>query len=352
MDKLRVGIVGLGHVAQVCHLPGMSTSRNVEVVAAAELQDSILREVVSRWDLTPYKDCGTMLSEEALDIACVLTGPRHSAEVAGRAADAGVNVLVEKPMALTIEEAESIASKCLKSEVKLFYGESFRFFPTLRKAKEILDTGRLGELQLLLETVVCGTGAHGFEAYGIYPDGAAGSGPMGLTDHGIHLVDIFRWLAGSELAWVFGRGNRAGSRPATEFMTLGADGGAVAQFVANEATVPSDLPGEGIHSIGPYDGGGPAWDPNPINFRIHCAEGALRAFPYANKLFLFSADGQEEVDVMDCPHPGQFGLQIDSFARSIVEDKDPEITSDDGIAALKAILGAYESFERSTLVRL
>ena len=341
-----MGIIGLGHVAQVCHLPGTAAAKLAEAVAGAELQKDLLKEVSTRWNLIAYRDYEDMLNQEALDIACVLTGPRHSAKIASRVADAGVHVLVEKPMALSIEDAKLIARRCQENEVKLFYGESFRFFPTLRKVKEILVSGQLGEFQLLLETVVGGTGATDFEAYGIYPEGAPGSGPMGLTDHGIHMVDIFRWFAEDEVAWVFGRGNRAGSPPMAEFMTMGTEGGAVAQFVGNEATVPSNLPGEGIHSLGPYEGGGPAWDSNPISFRIHCTEGALRAFPYANKLFQFSADGQEEVTVEDCPHPGQFGLQIDSFARSVIENEEPEVTSNDGIMALRVILGAYEGFKR------
>ncbi|UCE44933.1 MAG: Gfo/Idh/MocA family oxidoreductase, partial [Methanobacteriota archaeon] len=301
--------------------------------------------VCARWGLNAYGDYEEMIRLEAPDIVCVLTGPKYSADVACRAADAGVNILVEKPMALTVDEAEAIADRCRVNDVELFYGESFRFFPTLRKAKEILDSHQLGELQLILETVVGGIGASGFEEYGIYPEGGPGSGPMGLTDHGIHLVDIFRWFADEEEAWVFGRGNRAGAPPKTEFLTMGTESGAIAQFVGNEATVPSDRPEEGIESLGPYDGGGPAWDPNPISFRIHCAEGALRAFPYANKLYRYSTEGQDQVEVMDCPHPGQFGLQIDSFAKSVIDGTEPEITSDDGIKALRAVLGAYDCFK-------
>ncbi|UCE92235.1 MAG: Gfo/Idh/MocA family oxidoreductase [Methanobacteriota archaeon] len=352
MDRLRVGVIGLGHVAQVCHLPGMAMSKHVDVVAGAELQEDILQNVCARWDLSPYRDYETMLREEALDIACVLTGPKHSAAVASSVADAGVNVLIEKPMALRMEEAEAISDRCRERGVQLFYGESFRFFPTLRKAKDILDSGAVGELRLLLETVVLGRGAREFEEYGIYPEGAPGSGPMGLTDHGIHMVDVFRWLSGLELSWVVGRGNRAGSPPLTEFMTIGTEEGAIAQFVGDEATVSSSLPGEGIQCPTPYEGEGPAWDPSPISFRIHCSEGALRAFPYANKLYLFGREGHEEIEAQDCPHPGQFGLQIDSFARSLVDHDEPEITSRDGIAALRAILGAYDSFESSTVVRL
>lgn len=69
-------------------------------------------------------------------------------------------------------------------------------------------------------------------------------------------------------------------------------------------------------------------------------------FPYANELSLFSADGQGRIDVLDCTHPGRFGLQIDSLAESATEDLEPELTAVDGIKALKVILDAYDVLER------
>ena len=98
-----------------------------------------------------------------------------------------------------------------------------------------------------------------------------------VTDHGIHLVDVFRWLTGSEVEWVFGRGVRSGQPPTTEFLTMIFKNGTIGQLTYNEATYPSDMPYEGIFSWGPYDGGGVSkWEPTPGNFRIHGTKGALR----------------------------------------------------------------------------
>ncbi|MCJ7490100.1 MAG: Gfo/Idh/MocA family oxidoreductase [Thermoplasmata archaeon] len=351
MRKLKVGFIGLGHVAQACHLPGMKTCANTEAVAGAELRKDLRESVCSKWGIKPYENFQDMIRKEDLDIACVTTGPRFSPAVTEQVAEAGVNVLVEKPMAFTLEEARSMIDRCSRHSVKLFYGESFRFFPTCSKAKEMIDAGQLGDVSLILETFVGGSGAKNYEEYGIYPSGAPGAGPMGLTDHGIHLVDLFRWFTSSEVEGVFGRGNRAGQPPATEFLTMKSAGGAIGQFVCNEATYSSDLPGEGIFSWGPYESaGGPAWDPHPVNLRIHGTEGALRVYPYPNKLFYFREDEQKEIKVMDRPHPAQFGLQMDSFAQSILSDETPEVTGEDGFRALQIILAAYESFERLRII--
>jgi len=351
--KCRVGFIGLGHVSQACHLPGYEGVENVEVVAGAELREDVLRRVSSEWGFRGYTSYEEMMRREDLDIACVTVGPRFSREVTERAAEHGVNVLVEKPMALTLEDARSMIAKCEREGVKLCYGETYRFLPACRRAKEMIDEGALGDLLLLMEKVIGGRGPEHFRFYHIYPDGAPGSGGMGLIDHGIHLVDVFRWFAGSPVEWVFGRGNRVGRPPGTEFLTMKFKSGAIGQLVYNEATYPSDMPHEGIFSWGSYWAQGkPGWDPHPRDFRVHGTKGALRIFPYANKMFLFAEGRQEQVRLPDSPHPHHFGLQIESFARSVLNDEEPEVTGVDGLKALQIILAAYESYENQKIVKI
>ena len=90
-----------------------------------------------------------MLIKENLDIACVLTPPGVRRQITEKIAEHGVNVLVEKPMALTLEDAKSMILKCQKENVKLCYGETFRFMPTCIKAKNMINNGLLGDLFLL-----------------------------------------------------------------------------------------------------------------------------------------------------------------------------------------------------------
>ena len=348
-----MGIIGLGHVAQMCHLPGYRGVEVIDVVAGAELREDILSKVSSEWGFKGYRDYLEMLDKEDLDIACVTTGPKYAREITEKAAERGVNVLVEKPMALTLDDAMAMIEKCKEEGVKLCYGETFRFFPTFMRAKEMIDEGALGDLQLLLEIALGGRGLDNFQPYAVYDEGDPGSGSMGLTDHGIHLVDVFRWLAGSDVEWVFGRGNRAGRPPIAEFLTMKFHDGAIGQLVYNEATYPSDLPNEGIFSWGAYFAGGVSrWEQSPGSVRIHGTEGALRIFPYANKMFIFNEGGQRQIRVQDRPHPAHFGLQIESFAKRLLKGEEPEVTGLDGLKTLQIILAAYESFETKKIIAI
>ncbi len=232
MKKCRVGVIGLGHVAQVCHLPGYRGIKNIEVVAGAEIRADILKHMSAEYGFKGYADYEDMFRKEKLDIACVLAGPKLAREITAKSAEYGVHVLIEKPMALNLEDARAMIKIFKKAGVKLFYGETYRFFPTIQKAKEMIESGRLGDISLLLENWIGGRGLEKFELYQIYPAGAPGAGGNGLTDHGIHTVDIFAWLTGSAVEWVFGRGNRAGDCPATEFLTLKFKNGAIAESYA------------------------------------------------------------------------------------------------------------------------
>jgi UDP-N-acetylglucosamine 3-dehydrogenase len=359
MRKLRVGLIGLGGVAEV-HLAGYKEVNQIEVVAGAEIQKDRLNNMVKKWGIKGYTNYEEMLDKAKLDIACVLTPPRYHREVTEKAAEYGINVLCEKPMAVTLDDAKAMIAKCEKEGVKFCYGSSYRFLPACRKAKEMIDGGLLGDVSILMEVFIGGQGPKNWHDLGPdhYPLGGPGGGGMGLVDHGIHLVDTFRWLIQSEVESVMGRGNYSGQPPNTELLTMIFKNGAVGQLVYNEATYPSDMPYEGIFSWGGgwdisgnlISGGG--WNAQPGSIRVHGEKGALRIFYYANKLFLFGNGKQEQIRVMDRPMPSNFALQMESFSTRLQRGDDPEVAGVDGLKALQIILAAYESFESQKIVQI
>lgn len=357
MKKLRVGLIGLGIVSEA-HLEGYKEVDQIEVVAGAEIRKDRLEQMEERWGFKGYLNYEEMLKKETLDIACVLTPARYHREVTEKVADYGVNVFCEKPMAMTLDDARAMITKCEKEGVKLCYGETYRYLCACRKAKEMIDQGKLGNISFLIEIFVGGKGLENFRDAGPqhYPLGGPGGGGMGLVDHGIHLIDMFMWLTGSEVESVFGRGNYSGKKPGTEYLTMVFKNGAVGQLVYNEATYSSEMPYEGIFGWGgSWDinynlihGGG--WDAQPGNFRVHGEKGALRIFHYANKLFFFGEGKEEQIRVVDRPMPSNFALQMESFVEKLRRGEEPEVTGLDGMKSLQVVLAAYESFETQKIV--
>ena len=357
MKKLRVGLIGLGNVAQA-HLQGYKEVEQIEVVAGADLQKDRLHQVSERWCIKGYTDYEEMLRKENLDVACVLTPPSKHREITEKVAEHKVSVLCEKPMALTLDDARSMIAKCRKEGVKLCYGETFRFLGACLKAKEMIEKGFLGDIFLLMEILLVGRGIQHWQPTIYSPVGSPGITNWGLMEHGIHLVDVFRWFTGSEAESVFGRGTYSGEPPGTEYLTVRFKNNAIGQLIYNEATVPSDMPYEGMFSWGlgwglaGELGSQSSWEAHPMNIRIHGGKGALRVYFYANKLFFFGEDRQEQIRVLDRPHPGNFGLQMESFAKRLMRGEEPEVTGVDGLKALQIILAAHESFKTQKIIRI
>ena len=359
MNRLRVDVGVCGGVASV-HLAAYQGLESIEVVAGADVSEDGLTEVRQKWGIRTYSNLEQMLDSERLDIACVCVPARYHREVTETVASRGVHVLIEKPLAVTIEDAEAIIEVCNAAGVKLYYGSTYRGLTAVRKAREIIQAGGIGEVSLCTEFAIGGSGFDNFEDMGPhhYPLGGPGGHGMGIVDHGIHLVDIFSWLLGSEVNSVYGRGNISGASPASEYLVMNFANGAVGQLIANGISFPASLPGEGIFSWGgswSADGelimqGG--WDSHPGSFQVYGSTGSLNVFYYAEQLFQIDASGTTPIRLDSRPMPGNFALQMESFAQSVSNDLPPEVPGEVGLAALRVLLAAYQSHRSGRLVHV
>jgi UDP-N-acetylglucosamine 3-dehydrogenase len=118
--KLRVGLIGLGRVAEV-HLRAYQEVTQIEVVAGAEPRADRLAEMAAMWGFEGYTDHVEMLEKENLDIACILTPASLHRTMAEEAADHGVHVPCEKPMALSTADAQAMIDRCRAAGVRLYY---------------------------------------------------------------------------------------------------------------------------------------------------------------------------------------------------------------------------------------
>jgi predicted dehydrogenase len=346
---LNVGIIGLGSVSEA-HLSAYPQVPGIQVVAAAEPRQERLDEMSALHGFRGYSDYCAMLETESLDIACVLVPASLHRQVVQACAEAGVHVFCEKPIAITLEDAQEMVSICEQQGVKFFYGASYRFLPAVQKSRELISSGVIGEVTLMTESIVGGTGSEGHVPLSSvhYPRGGPGGSGMGLVDHGVHMIDLFPWLIDSKIVSVSGSGNISGETPTTEYVHMTLATGAVCQLLYNDCTFDTDLPVEGIFSHGAawsIDSYEPAntWHAHPGCIRIYGTKGSLRIFHYANHLFLRDRDGLRQIKLPDRPPPAQFAMQLESFAHSISEDKPPEVTGQDGINVLQVLRTIYES---------
>jgi predicted dehydrogenase len=345
--RLRVGLIGVGAVGAV-HVKAYQKATRIEVVAIAEASPERRAAAEVGPSVKRYADAEEMLSKERPDIACVLTHvPMHEPLVL-LCAKHKVHVLCEKPLTLSLASAERMLKTTRDAGVRLSYGSSYRHLPTIKAARSIIGSGGIGHVRLMREQALGGKGAAAVQTFPLshYPAGGPGGFPMGIVDHGVHLIDVFGLFTGSEVRSVIGRGNVSGEAPGPEFLDITYESGALGQLVYDEATFPTDLPGEGLFSLGQgwdLDGFVAAgqWTRYPGTIHVYGTEGSLRIFHYANLLYRIDKNGIRQIPVEGLPSPYHFAAQIDCFAEDITTGRPTTTPGEVGVEALKVMLAAY-----------
>src|ERR1051326_225027 len=147
MEKLRVGIVGLGWVSQVFHLPILSKFEDVEIVAVCDRDKSRARMIAERFGYTRhYNDYQQMLEKEDLAAIDGGTSPDAHLPITLAALQAGKDVFVEKPIARRYSEAVQMAEAAKLSKRSLMVGMNNRFRPDTMILKSFIEKGELGKI--------------------------------------------------------------------------------------------------------------------------------------------------------------------------------------------------------------
>ena len=194
MANLRVGIIGLGGIARA-HCDAIATLDNVEVVAVADLFEEKRRHYMDKYGIAKgYTTHTELLADDEIDAVAVVLGHQLHCRLTMDACNAGKHVLVEKPMALSLEQCDEMIEAAANNNVKLMVGQTQHFYGTSLKAKEILDSGELGPLM----TVICYMSKNwNFASRPPQYRSRFHGGGMWLSN-GVHVVDRLTWLMASQ----------------------------------------------------------------------------------------------------------------------------------------------------------
>lgn len=141
MSRLSLGVIGLGEVAQVVHLPALRSLPDLfEVTAVCDISPGLLRRVGDSYGVSRrYADFTEMLDDNHLDCVLVLNSDEYHADAVVAALDRGVHVLVEKPMCLSPREAQAIIAARDRSGSRVMVGYMRRYAPAFVEATTRLD---------------------------------------------------------------------------------------------------------------------------------------------------------------------------------------------------------------------
>jgi len=145
--KLKIGIVGGGRIAVESHLPVLKNLKNVDVVGICDQRVGVAREVASQFNVKAvFADLTEMLMTEKLDVVDICTPPHTHTSLAIQAMESGCHVLVEKPMATSLKNADKMIDSMKKHDIKLCVVHQNLCNPVVKKAKRLVETGVVGDL--------------------------------------------------------------------------------------------------------------------------------------------------------------------------------------------------------------
>ena len=150
MDRVRLAIVGCGNISQL-NAPGYLQHPRCDVVALCDTDSERAKRRAREWSITPriYTDLAQVLDDRAVDAVELLTPTWLHAEQIVAALEAGKHVSCQKPLAVSVAEADRIAAAVTRARTTFRVTENFLYYPPIVKAKELLDAGVIGEPSLV-----------------------------------------------------------------------------------------------------------------------------------------------------------------------------------------------------------
>lgn len=320
---MRIGIMSAAHLHADAYIHNLRAMRQVVVAGIAD--DNVARgqQFAAQHDI-PYLSSYEALLAQDLDGVLVCSENANHRPLVEMAAQAGVHVLCEKPLATTLADAQVMIDVCKHHNVLLMTAFPMRFSAPLRELKTAVESGSLGRVYAINST---NQGQNPMRHRAWFVDKTLAGGGA-LMDHIVHLADIFNWLFGRDIVRLYAQSNHILHADAVDVET----GGLVMLTYADGLFATIDC----------------SWS-KPDNFPTW--GGLTLELVSERGLTVVDAFGQNIDVYRQSPAANQWAYwgsdanqaMIEEFVAAIQEQRQPLITGEDGYFALAVTLAAYQA---------
>jgi UDP-N-acetylglucosamine 3-dehydrogenase len=330
--KVRIGLLGVAHIHAESYASVLSGPiSNAELVAVYDRNESAGRQFARRHKTVYVKSIQELLSK--VDAVLIASENTFHHQLAKSAAKAGKHILCEKPIAITLQDAELIKQDVRKAKVKFQMCYVMRYHTVASVVKELIDEGRIGEILALVGTNKLNSS---MTAKSWFSDKRL-SGGGAVMDHTVHLADMMRWYTGSEAKEVYceiGRKITPRLRVEDTFLTT----------VTFENGVLGHIDGSWS-----YPAGYQAW--GDVTLEVLGSKGMLFVDAFRQNIYFTGTRTPNDKLSWHGYGCDPNTEMIRSFADSILQDREPFASVDDGIKGLQITLASYESSQKGESVR-
>ena len=328
---VRYAVVGLGHIAQAAVLPAFKNAKQNSKLVALVSSDAEKLKVLGKrykakqYSYDQYDEC---LKSGEIDAVYIALPNNMHCEYTVRAAEAGIHVLCEKPMAVTAEECEKMIHAA--SDVKLMIAYRLHLEEANLKAIEIAQSGELGQLRIF-SSVFCMQVKEGDIRVWPVEDGGGT-----LYDIGVYCINAARYLFRAEPTEVFATTAAAEGDP---------------RFGQSEemASVVLRFPGERLATFTCSFGAA-----DHSSYQLVGTEAELRvepAYDYTSKLTHYLSKGGKTTKKAFAKRD-HFGAELAYFSDCILNNRQPEPNGNEGLIDVRIVQALYESARTGRRVKL
>ena len=336
--KVKWGVIGCGGIADRRTMPGMMLADNAELVAVMDINKTFAENCKEKYNAKyAFDNADDLLALEEIQAVYIASPVFCHKEQAMAAADAGKDILIEKPVGLTSKEAEEIAEYCDKKGVKLGVGFMMRFHAYHQKMKEIISSGKIGEIVSARAQFTCWYP----EMENCWRQDIKLSGGGAMMDMGVHCIDLIRYITGLEVKEAAGFvGNQV-------FDYSVEDAGAVVMRLENGATAYVDahfnLPDGCIKpKLEFYGTKGSIFAENTLSQD----EGGEVEVLCVEKDSAYDANQNRETVSpleLEVEFGNMYTKEIEAFGRAVMGKQEIPVNASDAIMSQKVVEATYES---------
>ena len=305
MRTVNVGVIGVGAMGYN-HARVYYKLEEANLVAVSDVSERTLNKVAKKYDAKGFTDYEDLLKDSEIEVVSVCVPTTFHHDVVMEAIKHGKHVLVEKPIAFTLKEAEDMIAAAKEAGVILATGHVERFNPAVKKAKELIDNDVIGDIV-----------SASAKRVGPFPPRIK---DVGVTiDLAIHDLDVMNYLFDEDVIQVYGTMNSILEKCEFE------DHAEIMINFKNESTGILE-----VNWLTPY---------KRRQIEITGTDGIISVDYIEQSIDVYGKFAQD----IDIKHEEPLKEELRSFLNAVVNGTEPEITGEDGLKALKMVIAATKS---------
>src|SRR5258706_5292326 len=331
---IRVGLVGSQFICSI-HAESIRRCADAELFAVASPTKDHAKKFAARFQIPQhFTDYHKMLELSELDIVLVGAPNFVHCQVTLDAFAAGKHVIMEKPLCMSLAEADQIIAAAKKAKRKLMYAEELCFAPKYIRLKQLLDSGALGKATLLKQSEKH-DGPHASHFWDVNRSGG------GVTmDMGCHAIEFFRWMCSRpKIKSVFATMSTQVHAKKTE----GDDNSILILEFENDVLA---LAEESWTKLGGMDDRAEVYGSKGVAYADLLHGNSIETYSLQGYDYAVEEAGSTKgwsFTIYEEAWNYGFPQEIAHFVECVKDDKQPSVTGEDGRAVLEAIFAAYES---------